>query len=105
MMIATPASRGSVVILRVATMPSTLGIRTSRQYHVGSGARHNGERVTSIDSLANNLKIITVGQQGTQPAAYQRLIICQHYPDHASDRTSVGCGQGNSAVTTVPAPR
>jgi hypothetical protein len=32
------------------------------QYHVGTGAGYNSNCVTSVDSLANNLKIITVGQ-------------------------------------------
>jgi hypothetical protein len=63
-------------------MPSTLGIRTSIRTTSGRVPGHYGDGVASVTSLANNLKIIAVTEQGTQPASYQCLVVGEHCPDH-----------------------
>ena len=96
----TPASSSSAAMARVASSPSTPGMRMSIRTTSGRRARGQADRLVAVGGLADHLDAVLGVQQRPEPGPDQRLVVGQQHPDHWSPLSS----RGRRAWTRKPPP-
>ena len=76
----TPARSPSAAIRRVASRPSTPGIRMSIKITSGRSARARSTRLLPVDRLADHLDVRGRLEQHPEAGADQRLVVGQQRP-------------------------
>jgi len=85
-------------IRRVASSPSTLGMRMFHQRHVGLEAPNGRDRLLAVGGLGDDVDVRLRLQQGAKARADHRLVVGDDDPD------AHGVVIGSEALTTKPPP-
>lgn len=81
---------------RVASMPSSLGIRMSIKHHVRAQADRLRHRLGAVAGLVHDLYVLLGTEHGLQTVADQLMVVGQDHLDHGASST------GSRARTAKP---
>ena len=100
----TEARSGRAAMRRVASMPSTRGMRMSISSTSGAHLSASQHGLLAVGGLADHLEVVLGVEQRGEPGPDQFLVVGQRDPDHRSPSSCESPRSGSRARTVKPPP-